>query len=291
MTCLILFLCALMLFPALAVADDECERAKELYQEGVKLLQYAERKITFEKAVKLCPTYAEACNNLADAYENVGEFEQAEKYYQQAVRLKPDLFVPLLGLGELYLKSGRYKDSYDAFVIGLEINADDERLKAGVKVAAQRVEQVSKFLKCDSIKSCLDGDETFRLMCMCPGDHYEFLRKRICVPTLHFISGSIQLTSNSKKQLTEIGLALQSDTLAKKKWFIVGHADSIGSLERNLELSRCRSESVRDYLVNKFNLDVKSFSIRYFGQVWPSDSNSSNVGRGQNRRVEIILDE
>jgi outer membrane protein OmpA-like peptidoglycan-associated protein len=287
----ILILLALMSIPALAVADDDCERAKEFYQEGVKLLQYAERKVAFEKAVKLCPTYAEACNNLGDAYENLGEFEQAEKYYKQAANLKPDLFVPLLGLGELYLKSGRYKDSYDAFVRGLEIKPDDERLKAGLKVAAQRIEQVSKFLKWDSIKSCLAGDEIFRLMCMCPGDHYEFLRKRICVPTLHFISGSTQLTSNSKKQLTEIGLALQSDTLANKKWFIVGHADSIGSLERNLELSRRRSESVRDYLVNQCNLDEKSFSIKCFGQTWPLDSNSSNVGRGQNRRVEIILDE
>ena len=130
-------------------------------------------------------------------------------------------------------------------------------------------------------------------MCMCPGDHYDFLRKRrSAFQPCHFISGSIQLTSNSKKQLTEIGLALQSDTLANKKWFIVGHADSIGSLEqRNLELSRRRSESVRDYLVNKCNLDEKSFSIKCFGQIWPLDSNSSEVGRGQNRRVEIILDE
>ena len=291
MTRLIFILCALISTPLLVNADDNCDKAKEYYQEGVNALQYAERKIAFEKAMKLCPTYAEAHNNLADAYENLGEFEQAEKYYKQSANLKPDLFVPLLGLGELYLKSGRYKDSYDAFVGGLEIKPDNERLKAGLKVAAQRVEQVSKFLKWDSIKSCIDGDETFRLMCMCPGDHYEFLKQRICVPTLHFMSGSTQLTSNSKKQLTEIGLALQSDTLGKKKWFIVGHADSIGSLELNLELSRHRSESVRDYLVNKCNLDEKSFSIKCFGQTWPLDSNGSNAGRGQNRRVEIILDD
>ena len=75
--------------------------------------------------MKLCPTYAEAYNNLADAYENLGEFEQAEKYYKQSANLKPDLFVPLLGLGELYPKIGKYKDSYDAFVGGLEIKPDD----------------------------------------------------------------------------------------------------------------------------------------------------------------------
>lgn len=194
-------------------------------------------------------------------------------------------------MGELYLKSGRYKDSYDAFLKGIEIKPDNERLKAGLKVAAQRVEQGIKFLKCDSIKSCLDADETFQLMCMCPGDRYEFLRKRICVPTLHFVSGSTQLTSNSKKQMAEIGQALQSDTLAKKKWLIVGHADSIGTPDRNLELSRMRSESVRDCLVKQYKLDKKSLTTKFMGDTWPLDSNDSNAGRSKNRRVEIILDE
>jgi outer membrane protein OmpA-like peptidoglycan-associated protein len=282
---------ALVSIPTLAVADDNCDRAKETYQEGVRLLNYIQRKAAFDRAVQLCPTYAEAFVNLADACENLGEFEQAEKYYKQAIINKPDLFVPTLGLAELYLKSGRYKDSYDAFVKGLEIKPDNERLRAGLKVAAQRVEQGSKFLKYDQIKSCLDEDETFQLMCMCPGDHHEFLRKRICVPTLHFFSGSTQLTSLSKRQLAQIGEALGSKELLRKKWFIVGHTDSLGSPERNLELSRRRSESVRDYLVNQCKLDEKSLSIKCFGQTWPLASNDSSVGRNENRRVEIILDE
>lgn len=288
---LLLVLSALMTIPLSVVADDNCDRARQYYQDGVKLLRYDDRKAAFEKAVKLCPNYAEAYVNLADAYENMAEFEQAEKHYKQAATIKPELFAPWIGLGELYLKSGRYKDSYDAFLKGLEIKPDNERLKAGLKVAAQRVEQGVKFLKCVSIKSCLDADETFQLMCMCPGDRYEFLRKRICVPTLHFVSSSTQLTASGKKQMAEIGQALQADTLGKKKWLIVGHADSIGSPDRNLELSRLRSESVRDYLVKQYKLDKKFLTTKFMGDTWPLDSNDTSAGRTQNRRVEIILDE
>ncbi|MGA8832112.1 MAG: OmpA family protein [Desulfomonilaceae bacterium] len=288
---LMLILSALISLPLLVVADENCDKAKECYQDGVKLLRYDDRKAAFEKAINLCPTYAEAYVNLADAYENLGEFEQAEKYYKQAITIKPDLFVPFLGLGELYLKSGRYKDSYDTFLLGLELKPDNERLKAGLKVAAQRIEQGSKFLKCDTIESCLSAGETFQLMCMCPGDHYTFLRKRICVPSLHFISGSTQLTSISKKQLSEIGKALRSDTLAKKKWLIVGHADSIGTPDRNLELSRRRSETVRDYLVKQCKLDKKSLTTIFFSQNRPVDTNNTIKGRSENRRVEIIVDE
>lgn len=288
---LIMICCALVLIPIFAVADDNCDKARDTYQEGVKIIDYVQRKAAFELAVKLCPTYAEAYNNLADACENLGEFDQAEKYYTKAITIKPDLFVPRLGLGELYLKSGRYKDSYNAFVKGLAIKPDNERVKAGLQVAAQRVEQGSKFLKCDQIKSCLEADETFRLMCMCPGDYYAFLKKRICVPNLHFFSGSIQLTSLSNRQLAEIGVALASKELRLKKWLIVGHADSLGPPEQNLELSSLRSDSVKDWLVKKYKLDEKSLTTKFAGETWPLASNDSCIGRSMNRRVEIILDE
>ena len=287
----ILILCALMSIPLLAVADDDCDKAKELYQQGVNLLNYSERQAAFEQAVKLCPTYAEAYVNLADAYENLGEFDQAEKCYRQAINIKPDLFVPFLGLGEMYLKTGRYRDSYDAFLNGLEIKPDHERLKAGLKVASQRTTQGRKFLKSDQIKSCLEGDTAFQLMCMCPGDHYSFLKKRICIPPLEFYSDSTRLTPRSRRQLLEIGQALKSDTLSKKQWLIVGHTDSIGSPQYNLELSRRRSESVRDYLVRQHKLEKNLLTTKYFAQNRPSNSNDSYEGKRDNRRVEIILDD
>ncbi len=287
----IILLAALLVIPLSVMADDDCEQAKELYQQGVNLLNYRERLAAFEKAVKICPAYAEAYVNLADAYENLGDFDQAEKYYRQAISIKPDLYVPFLGLGDLYLKTGRYRDSYDAFLSGLEIKPDHERLKAGLKVASQRIKQGREFLTSDKIKSCLEGDAAFQLMCMCPGDHYSFLKKLICIPPLEFFSGSTRLTPTSRRQLVEIGQALKSEALSKKQWLIVGHADSDGNPQHNLELSRQRSEIVRDILVNKYKLDKTLLTTKFFGQNRPSNTNDSFEGKKDNRRVEIILDD
>jgi exopolysaccharide biosynthesis predicted pyruvyltransferase EpsI len=52
----ILILSALMSIPLSVFADDNCDKAKEYYQDGIKLLHYGERKVVFDKAVKLCPT-------------------------------------------------------------------------------------------------------------------------------------------------------------------------------------------------------------------------------------------
>jgi OmpA-OmpF porin, OOP family len=99
------------------------------------------------------------------------------------------------------------------------------------------------------------------------------------------------LTSKSKRQIAEIGKSLQSTTLAKTKWVILGHSDNIGDPEFNLELSERRSERVKDSPVKQYKMDEKSLTIKFLGQNWPLASNSSKVGRAQNRRVEITLDE
>jgi type IV pilus assembly protein PilF len=44
--------------------------------------------------------------NLGFAYHNKGEFEKAEKYYQEALKLQPKFAIALRGLGRTYLKMG-----------------------------------------------------------------------------------------------------------------------------------------------------------------------------------------
>ena len=43
----------------------------------------------WERAVELDPTYAEAWNNLAIAYEHSGKFDDARKAYETAIKLDP----------------------------------------------------------------------------------------------------------------------------------------------------------------------------------------------------------
>lgn len=69
---------------------------------------------------------------------------------------------------------------------------------------------------------------------------------------------------------------------------IEGHTDSTGSHGYNMELSRERAESVRDYLVTH-GVDPSKVSTRGLGPDYPVASNDTAAGRQQNRRVEVIL--
>jgi Tfp pilus assembly protein PilF len=80
---------ALAVSPAFADARDDARAQVEF---GIKVAQsglWKEARYRWEKAVELDPTYAEAWNNLAIAFEHEGKFEEARKAYEKAVALDP----------------------------------------------------------------------------------------------------------------------------------------------------------------------------------------------------------
>ena len=69
---------------------------------------------------------------------------------------------------------------------------------------------------------------------------------------------------------------------------IVWHTDNVGEDDYNLELSKQRARSVRDYLVIK-GLDGSKVITRGMFESRPIASNSTPEGRAENRRVEILM--
>ncbi|TES90423.1 MAG: OmpA family protein, partial [Candidatus Cloacimonadota bacterium] len=69
-----------------------------------------------------------------------------------------------------------------------------------------------------------------------------------------------------------------------------GHACSIGPAAYNLQLSKKRVRSVKNYLIKK-GISGKRLNIEYFGESRPKHDNKTDVGRIKNRRVEIIQEE
>lgn len=69
---------------------------------------------------------------------------------------------------------------------------------------------------------------------------------------------------------------------------IVGHTDSVGSEQYNLQLSLRRANAVADYLVTRGVLKNR-FSTEGRGEIEPIASNETEAGRAQNRRVEIFV--
>ena len=69
---------------------------------------------------------------------------------------------------------------------------------------------------------------------------------------------------------------------------VMGHTDSTGSEQYNLDLSRRRAESVANYLVSRGVSRARIETIGY-GEQYPIADNSTEAGRSQNRRVEIRI--
>ncbi len=69
---------------------------------------------------------------------------------------------------------------------------------------------------------------------------------------------------------------------------VEGYTDNIGSDEYNQELSEKRAASVRDYLVSQ-SVQGGSITAEGYGKNNPIADNSTNSGRAQNRRVELVV--
>lgn len=68
---------------------------------------------------------------------------------------------------------------------------------------------------------------------------------------------------------------------------ITGHTDNTGSTQYNLALSEKRAESVKNHLVNNFNIDQQRLTTQGIGSAKPVADNDTEEGRKNNRRVTI----
>ena len=73
---------------------------------------------------------------------------------------------------------------------------------------------------------------------------------------IQFEFDSAELTAESKERLNIIGELLNTDEALDKGLTIEGHTDIIGSSEYNLQLSRKRADSVKNYLISAHDIGV-----------------------------------
>ena len=102
-----------------------------------------------------------------------------------------------------------------------------------------------------------------------------------------FASGKSALLPSARNKLSEVASALASSD-PKAKIVVEGHTDSSGSEETNRALSLERANAVRDALVSS-GVAAERISVEGFGEARPIADNSSQAGRANNRRVEIVL--
>jgi len=94
------------------------------------------------------------------------------------------------------------------------------------------------------------------------------------------------------KAESEPALGAISDFLRKnpqQSFFVVGHSDTAGSYEHNVDLSRRRAQAVVASLTSKYAEAKPRLTPVGVGPVAPAGTNTSEDGRARNRRVELVL--
>ncbi len=102
---------------------------------------------------------------------------------------------------------------------------------------------------------------------------------------VHFATASATLASDSQSVLDQTAQALNSNSDWRMR--IVGHTDSVGSDSANAVLSQQRANSVMAYLT-AHGVNSSRLSVAAKGATQPVASNSSDTGRAENRRVDLI---
>ncbi len=88
---------------------------------------------------------------------------------------------------------------------------------------------------------------------------------------------------------TELGLVievLRADATLRLE--VQGHTDNVGQPAANLTLSRQRAETVRDYLIKTGRIAAERLTATGHGDTRPVAPNTTEDGRAENRRVEIV---
>lgn len=94
------------------------------------------------------------------------------------------------------------------------------------------------------------------------------------------------LTAESAALIPEILASIKERNSADIA--VVGHTDSVGSREYNLNLSRNRASAIRDVLVGK-GVDAGHISTTSHGKDNPLVKTADNVMEPRNRRVEVVV--
>jgi OOP family OmpA-OmpF porin len=106
------------------------------------------------------------------------------------------------------------------------------------------------------------------------------------VPGIFFDFNKSDVKPESKPALDEVAKLLKGNP-GMKVW-VVGHTDSVGTLEANMKLSEERAAAVARALVTGYGISAARLKGMGVGPLSPVASNKTDEGRAKNRRVELV---
>ncbi|MEO3475784.1 OmpA family protein [Roseomonas sp. CAU 1739] len=103
-----------------------------------------------------------------------------------------------------------------------------------------------------------------------------------------FATGSAALTPQAEALVASLARALASPDLARSRFRIEGHTDTVGDAAMNQALSERRAATVRDMLVARYGLDAGRLEAIGLGETRLLVVTPDGRAESRNRRVQVI---
>jgi outer membrane protein OmpA-like peptidoglycan-associated protein len=150
--------------------------------------------------------------------------------------------------------------------------AEQAAAEQAAQQATQQTEQIRERLK-NQLNQVLQTTETARGLIVNMSD-------------VLFDFNKYSLKSDAQVKLAKVsGILLAYPNL---KLQVEGYTDNIGTDDYNQKLSEQRADAVREFLVAQSVADA-NISAQGYGKTNPIADNSTNSGRAQNRRVQLVV--
>lgn len=119
-------------------------------------------------------------------------------------------------------------------------------------------------------------------------DLYEAIEAegRVAVHDILFDTDAATIRPESADVLADIATMLSGHP--DLSLMVEGHTDSTGDFDHNMELSKQRADAVKQWLVDRHGIAPDRLRTIGLGSTQPKDTNDSEAGRQQNRRVELV---
>jgi OOP family OmpA-OmpF porin len=108
----------------------------------------------------------------------------------------------------------------------------------------------------------------------------------VAIYGIYFDLDSSAIKPESKPTLNAIAEMLKADNSLNV--YVVGHTDSTGDFDYNMQLSAKRAEAVVNALANEYGIPANRLKAKGVGPLSPVSTNKTEEGRALNRRVELV---
>lgn len=190
---------------------------------------------------------------------------------------KPDFDLsgrnPFIGDDQNYFLARLPRKSGDIYVSAHTVLSDkfDSRPATGLQIIEEKSMPTGK----------VEVDITAKTMA-------EDIKKKgsVRIYGIYFDTDDTSVRGKSTSTLNEIASLLKEEK--EHKFYVVGHTDATGDMERNMELSKRRARAVVEHLVSKYNISEDRLEPKGVGPLAPVANNEDDEARKLNRRVELV---